>query len=299
MNQIQELFVKSFDNPSFPWGIMTSLFVLATAYVLARAAARIAQWCVSRAHTRHFADATVAHSRRKRTETQGMLISTSIRFIIWVIAAWLCFALIVPSSNASLVGASLGLALAGFAAQPMIHDMITGWHMMTSRWYEVGDAVTLEPHGWAGVVEDISLRSTTLRSISGERIMVHHRHVQAARVARQSVRSIQIEMWVSDAERARTLVDQVSHMLPHGPVELVRPLSVIGSERVGENLELVRAEAAVPPGREWLLDDLALALLREHDAKDQIIKHGPISRFVDDVAERRFSRAVEPVLAVH
>jgi hypothetical protein len=50
----------------------------------------------------------------------------------------------------------------------------------------------------------------------------------------------------------------------------------------------MRLRVAVVPGREWLAEDLLPALLKEMG--DELLVHGPVVSFVDEVAQRRFGR---------
>jgi len=68
-----------------------------------------------------------------------------------------------------LAGAGIvGLAL-GFGGQYLIRDIISGLFIILENQYRIGDVVELNSTG--GLVEDISLRMTTLRNLDGT---VHH-----------------------------------------------------------------------------------------------------------------------------
>lgn len=61
-----------------------------------------------------------------------------------------------------------GIAI-GFGGQYFIKDIISGFFIILENQYRIGDVVNLE--GAGGLVEDISLRMTTLRDLDGT---VHH-----------------------------------------------------------------------------------------------------------------------------
>lgn len=68
-----------------------------------------------------------------------------------------------------LAGAGIvGLAV-GFGGQYLIRDIISGFFIILENQYRVGDVVSFD--GTRGLVEDISLRMTTLRDMDGT---VHH-----------------------------------------------------------------------------------------------------------------------------
>ena len=68
-----------------------------------------------------------------------------------------------------LTGAGIiGLAV-GFGGQYLIRDIISGFFIIMENQYRIGDVVNFD--GTGGLVEDISLRMTTLRDLDG---VVHH-----------------------------------------------------------------------------------------------------------------------------
>jgi small conductance mechanosensitive channel len=68
-----------------------------------------------------------------------------------------------------LAGAGIiGLAV-GFGGQYLIRDIVTGLFIILENQYRIGDIIKIDDTG--GMVEDISLRKTTLRDLDGT---VHH-----------------------------------------------------------------------------------------------------------------------------
>ena len=55
-------------------------------------------------------------------------------------------------------------AVAGFAAQPVIADLICGMMISATKPFDIGDRIELED-GTAGIVKDITLRHVTLQDI--------------------------------------------------------------------------------------------------------------------------------------
>jgi small-conductance mechanosensitive channel len=134
--------------------------------------------------------------------------------------------------------------------------------MFFENWFEVGDTITIEPWNLEGVVEEVSLRSLKLRSLSGEVIHVQHSQVLATRVVPHGLRELEIDFFVSDAERGRTLVERLGRIVPTGPTQFVRPPSVVEVDELGDGLYRITAAGAVAPGREWLAEDLLPKLAR-------------------------------------
>ena len=237
------------------------------------------------------------HRRAKRAETLVAATRSLALFGAIVTGILAVFVFAISGSGSTVIGVSLLLAVGGFAAQSVLRDVIAGTMMLSERWFDVGDAIIIEPWAMSGIVESISLRSVSLRGLGGETMRIHNQHMYGVRVARRGIREIVLEFYVSDAERGRDLVQRLSELLPSGPMHLLSPLAIEDQEQLG-GLTRLTVRGAVLPGREWLLESFAISILKELDAESGVIKHGPVAYFSDRIAEQRFSRLVAPHLFV-
>jgi small-conductance mechanosensitive channel len=163
--------------------------------------------------------------------------------------------------------------------------------MFAERWFSVGDTVTLLVGGeLQGVVEDVSLRRTRLRALSGEVIQVHNSQIQAVSVLPRGVKELAIEVFVAKREPGERLVEDVVRILPEGPTTFVRRPWVEHVEDLSHNLTRIRLHATVAPGREWLAEEFFTDLLKQR-AGDSLIVHGPVAFAVDERATRSYARA--------
>ncbi len=236
------------------------------------------------------------HLRAKRADTLVAAIRSLSRYAAIAAGILGIFIFAIPGPGSTVIGISLLLAVGGFAAQSVLRDIIAGSMMLFERWFDVGDAITIEPWAMSGVVETMSLRSVKLRGLGGETIRIHNQHMYGVRVARRGIREIVLEFYVTDAAKGRELVQRLSDVLPSGPMHLLSALSIESEEQVGM-LTRFMVRGAVPPGREWLIESFAIAVLKELDEDGgHVIKHGPVAYFSDSVAESRFARSVAPQL---
>ena len=187
-------------------------------------------------------------------------------------------------------GASFLLILAAFAVQRLLTDLIAGVTMFVERWYAVGDTIAIPTLEIQGVVEDVSLRRTKLRTLDGEAIHVSNSQIPAVRVLPSGVKELAIELFVSDREEGERLVFGLQSILPEGPTAFVRRPSIEVVEELAETVVRIRMRATVAPGREWLVEGFVSDLLKER-AKPGLIVHGPVVLSVDESAARSFARA--------
>jgi len=160
----------------------------------------------------------------KRDETLVALIRTGIAYACFAAAGVLAFAELLGGVDrlAALAGASFLLILVGFAVQRVLTDIIAGFAMFSERWYAVGDTIAVPGLELQGVVEDVSLRRTKLRTLDGESIHIHNSQIPAVKVLPRGVKELGIELFVSDRERGEELIGSVAAVLPEGPTTFVR-----------------------------------------------------------------------------
>lgn len=123
-----------------------------------------------------------SEAERKRKDTLTRIFSWAARIVILAMGALIILQELGVPIAPILAGAGIiGLAL-GFGGQYLIRDLIAGFFIILENQYRIGDVVNLD--GTGGLVEDISLRLTTLRDLDGT---VHHiPHGEVKRVSNHS-----------------------------------------------------------------------------------------------------------------
>jgi Mechanosensitive ion channel len=279
-------------------GLAVVLALFGLAWLVSRAAGRLATFFVLRSERKHphdIEDSGVIASLKQR-ETAIALGRTTVRFIAYALAALLSLGVLLGADKVQTVaGASFVVILLAFAAQRFLLDVVAGALMFHERWFQIGDTVVLEPLKIEGVVEAATLRTVTVRNVGGDVIRVSNSEVKAVRVVPRGYRQVEVELFVTDADPGRELVRQVASIVPTGPTHFIRPPAVAETDRLEEDLHRIRAVAAVPVGREWLAEDLLPSLVSER-APDDLVVHGPVVMWADELAEHRFARATRTPL---
>jgi len=273
--------------------VIVGLFLVA--WLVSRAAARVAAFFIDHAdeRRRHAAalDTGTMTSVRQR-QTAIALIETSVSYVAYAFAIVLSIVALTGAQRIqTIVGASFLAVVIAFAAQRFLTDVIAGLLMFFEGWFRIGDTVAIDPLHVQGVVEAVSLRSLTIRSVTGEMLHVPNSQVSALRVIPRGYRQVEVELFTSDLERGRELVEQVSRIVPAGPTRFVRRLELVETETLADDLHRITAACAVAVGREWLAEDFLPKLIAER-AGGGLLVHGPIITYVDENAARSFARAV-------
>jgi moderate conductance mechanosensitive channel len=274
---------------------LTIILLFAAAWAVSRLSAIVARQVMAWSDRRHRApsgDLAAKIVELKRRETSVAVIRTGIAYIAFATALFLTAAQLTGGIDrlTAVAGASFILILVGFSAQRMLMDIIAGFNMFVEHWYSVGDTIAIPMMEVQGIVEDLSLRRTKLRSLDGEVINIHNSQIAAVRVLPGGVKEFDVELVASSREAAEMLVEHVAAILPEGPTTFIRRPTIHQIDDLAPGLVRLRMRAAVAPGREWLVHGFYTDLLKER-ADKHLIVHGPVVLTVDDKVERSFARA--------
>jgi moderate conductance mechanosensitive channel len=269
--------------------------VFAAAWLVSRLSGRLAGWLVRRSEARHLREDGPADTGvitgLKRRETAVSLVRTSVRYAAYGLALILALgALSFGNRIGTVAGASLIVLMVGFAAQRFLTDILAGFFMFFEGWFSVGDNVTIAPMNLQGVVDEVGLRSTRLRAITGEVVRVHNSYIQSVRVQPRGAREVEIEFFATSEEAGRDLIAEVARLVPAGSTRLVRVPWVEEVEHLDDDLVRIRSRATVAHGREWLVETFLPDLLKERG--EDVIVHGPIVWHIDESASREFARTL-------
>jgi moderate conductance mechanosensitive channel len=274
---------------------LTIILLFSAAWAVSRLSALIARRALAWHDRRHHAptgDLRAKIIELKRRETTVAVIRTGIAYFAFAAALVLTAAQLTGGFDrlTTLAGASFVLILVGFSAQRFLVDLIAGFSMFTEKWYSVGDTIAIPTMELQGIVEDVSLRRTKLRSLDGEIVNIHNSQIPAVRVLPSGVKEFDVELVASNREAAELLVTDVARLLPEGPTTFIQRPSLHQVDDLAPGLVRLRMRAAVAPGREWLVNGFYTDLLKER-AEKHLIVHGPVVLTVDEGATRSFARA--------
>jgi small-conductance mechanosensitive channel len=274
---------------------LTIILLFAAAWAVSRLSAIVARRVMAWSDQRHrtpSGDLSAKIVELKRRETSVAVIRTGIAYIAFATALVLTAAQVTGGFDrlTAVAGASFILILVGFSAQRMLMDIIAGFNMFVEHWYSVGDTIAIPMLEVQGIVEDLSLRRTKLRSLDGEVVNIHNSQIAAVRVLPGGVKEFDVELVASNREAAELLVEHVGAILPEGPTTFIRRPVIHQVDDLAPGLVRLRMRAAVAPGREWLVHGFYTDLLKERADKPLIV-HGPVVLTVYDKVERSFARA--------
>ncbi len=157
-------------------------------------------------------------SHKLKTEKKGLnvrFVENIIRFVIIFIALqWVIMSNDLTRSFGSTLfqGTTVIAAIAGFAAQPVLSDLICGLMISTTKPFDIGDRVELE-NGTTGIVKDMTLRHVTIQTIDTIRVTIPNHQLNSMQLTNlsyhSSIRSVHFRFNVAysaDPEKAAKVI---------------------------------------------------------------------------------------------
>jgi small-conductance mechanosensitive channel len=297
MEQQLEHFITNFSAGEW---ILVILVASAAALVLNKVIG-IAVPAIVKLIQQHTDRATASEKiwRWRRLETFVGVVLAVVKALIFLIVLYFVWRMLNPHSTPlALVGASaIFVILAGATLGSFLRDMTYGALMIGERWYNVGDHIVVEPFmELKGVVEHVTLRSTKLRSLNGEVIWIHNQHIQGVRMTPRGLRTLAIDVFVSDVTKGEKIMKKALAAVPKGATMVARAFVIDEVEQLSDTLWRISAVGQTAVEREWLITDFAVKAIQQNDSPDKdksVIVHGPIVRSADEAAEKRFKRSVK------
>jgi moderate conductance mechanosensitive channel len=148
----------------------------------------------------------------------------------------------------------LGLALS-FGAQTLVKDLIAGTFLLIEGQYAIGDVVKVGET--AGLVERITLRTTTLRDVNGTVHVVPNGSIDTLSNLTKSWSRAVLEIGVAyreDVDRAMAvMLDEATSMYrdPDWEPVLVEEPTVPGVERFDDSAVVIRVMFKTLPLKQW------------------------------------------------
>lgn len=259
------------------WGaeIGATLAVVAAAaigLVLVRAAIR--RW-TTRVENRYAMSGD--HEQReqaKRLRTIADVVRTVFSLTVWAIAVLTVMAIWgVPMTPLVTVGATVGVAI-GFGAQDFVKDVIGGFFVLVEEQYSVGDVVMIADV--SGSVEAITLRSTVLRDLDGNRHFVPNGQIRVASNMTSGFSRVVVDVPVSydtDLDRAlEVIADEASLMFgsEEWSESFLEPPSMLGVDRLDASSVNIRIVLTTVSDERWRVKRGFLKLIKQRLDRDGI-----------------------------
>ncbi|MFN4195652.1 MAG: mechanosensitive ion channel family protein [Thermosynechococcus sp.] len=160
----------------------------------------------------------------------------------------------VPVSSILAVGGFLALAIS-LGSQNLIKDIINGLLIVWEDQYGIGDVVEIDPY--SGVVENLNLRITQLRSAEGKLITIPNSMITKVANLTRTWSRVNLELWVdveTNPDRLLSLLEDLSRRFyeePEWQLKMLEPPQILGIDEITASGLLVRIWMKTQPGQQW------------------------------------------------
>jgi moderate conductance mechanosensitive channel len=160
----------------------------------------------------------------------------------------------IPTGSVLAGGAILGLAVS-FGSQSLVKDLVNGCLILAEDQFAVGDVVRL--NSFQGLVENLNLRVTQLRSSEGKLITVPNSSITAVENLTRSWSRVDFSIEVAyeaDLKKALAVLKQVAEQLyedPEWKPKIPEPPEVLGVDNLSHTGMLLRVWIKTVPLEQW------------------------------------------------
>ncbi|HXQ30735.1 MAG TPA: mechanosensitive ion channel family protein [Steroidobacteraceae bacterium] len=130
---------------------------------------------------RFYLEAQSAHATDRSAQTMVTIVQFVANLIIWSLVLLLALDNLGVQVKALLTGLGIGGIAVALAVQSVLGDLLASISIALDKPFAVGDALTLD-QGYAGTVEAIGIKSTRLRSATGEQIILPNSELVRVRI---------------------------------------------------------------------------------------------------------------------
>lgn len=187
-----------------------------------------------------------------RTKTLQALAISVFSYVLFFIILVIILGIFGLNPTGLIAGAGIvGLAI-GFGAQGFVSDIVTGFFILLEKQMDVGDYVTTA--GYEGIVEEVGLRTTQIRSFDGTLHYIPNREISSlsnhSRGNMQALVDIGIP-YDDNIDQAITVLQEVCNKVKQENDKIVEGPDVLGVQMIGQSDVTLRIIAKTESMEQW------------------------------------------------
>ncbi|MBY6036549.1 mechanosensitive ion channel family protein [Fictibacillus nanhaiensis] len=148
----------------------------------------------------------------------------------------------------------IGLAV-GFGAQGLVSDVVTGFFILLEKQMEVGDYVTIG--GVDGIVEEVGLRTTHIRSFDGTLFYMPNREISTlANHSRGNMRAL-VDIGIAyeeNIDKAVKVLQAACDKVKENNENIIEGPNVLGVQTLGSSDVVIRIISKTKNGEQWAVE---------------------------------------------
>jgi moderate conductance mechanosensitive channel len=230
-------------------------------------------------------------ARIKRRDTAITLVRNILRYITVTIVVLFIVSIFLRDALPTIAGASILVAVLGFGAQNLFRDIIAGFFILFEGQYSVGDFIWIESAKAAGIVEDFGLRTTTLRTPSGELVYIPNGSITSVAKYGSGQENFTISVQLKNEEAANRVLEELDD---HEGAELyLTPPRLLKRDETPEGNIRLQLLAGVLPSTGWLVEENLIECIKSAAGEEELAAE-PLVYKVDYQSVKRLRNFVPP-----
>jgi len=191
----------------------------------------------------------------KRVETLMNILYGAGKVVIYILFIMILLKKLGVDIGPLLAGAGiLGLAI-GFGSQELVRDFLSGFFILLENQIRKGDVAII--NGTGGLVENIELRTTTLRDFTGTTHIFPNGKINTISNMTMEWSAMVFDIGVAykeDPEQVISIMKQVGQELSEDPDFkdlIMEPLEVFGVDKFADSAVIIKARIKTKPIQQW------------------------------------------------
>ncbi|HOB83218.1 MAG TPA: mechanosensitive ion channel family protein [Bacteroidales bacterium] len=248
--------IKKWTESILPWLLdhgLKIVFIAVAAWLLNKILSRIIIRTVRVAIVAN--ENMSKEGEKKREDTLIRIFNGALRIVILILAILMILQELGLKIGPLIAGAGIvGLAV-GFGGQYLIRDIISGLFLILENQYRIGDSIDI--NGVSGLVEDISLRKTTLRDINGTVHHIPHGEIKLVSNLSKNYARVNLDIGISyntDLDHAISVINRTGKELAEDPAfsdSIISPPQFLRVNDFADSAVILKILGDTKPLKQW------------------------------------------------
>lgn len=194
----------------------------------------------------------------KRINTLMGIIHTTGKISTWIIFSMILLREIGIDIGPILAGAGIVGIAVGFGSQELVKNIFSGFFILLDNRIRTGD--TAEINGISGLVENVELRTITLRDISGTVHIFENGKINTLANKTKEWSATVLDIGVDYKEDVNSVIDIMRNIGddmmndPEQSEKILQPIEIFGLDRFEDSSVVIKARIKTKPSKQWEVD---------------------------------------------
>lgn len=191
----------------------------------------------------------------KRANTLTHVIRDVARAVILTVGGMMILSELGVDLKPILAAAGLGGLAVGFGAQSLVKDVISGFFILLEDSIRVGDVVEIA--GVGGLVEEVKLRTITLRDLSGNVHVVPNGVIDKVKNMTKFYAFYLFNVGVAyreDVDEVMGVLHEIAEEVRRDPQfadDILEPLEMLGVDQFADSAVVIKCRIKTQPIKQW------------------------------------------------